>query len=156
MVFFKYFEPSTIKSCHRESSGESQTIDPKCLEGVTIVIEERPGLAAKAAAYSVFASAAGRCAGWFTGCPCHDHIWTQNITLLQQMKLFREETGGNIEECVWRGRRSNELARGHWKVLITQIQEADSTCLQERLSALAPAARGRVAQMFRSFMCLES
>ena len=145
-----HFDAEKLKRHPGDSDSTTEAIDPACLACVTKSRDEQLDLAALCEAYSVLADTCGEVAGWWTGCPCHDYIWTQNITPRAKILLFRAETRNKCHECWRRGRRANELARGYWRTLIRRVQDADSRLMQERLAMLSAEARATLSQTFRS------
>ena len=116
-LFLSRFDEQKIKKPigHVEAA---DTIDPNCLSKITKAKGDDLKVAALTESYSVFAKAVGHEARWFTGCRCHDHIWKQSVSDLAKTRLFRKEMDGDIEECIWRGRRGSELARGYWRQMV--------------------------------------
>jgi len=123
-------------------------IDLKSLPALEASKANQAMLSAETEMYSVFAHACGQAARWFTGCPCHDHIWTLPISDAAKLKRFRREVGAGVQECVWRGRRGSELARGKWRELVANVRDASSATLQQRLVLLTEAQRTALVRRF--------
>jgi hypothetical protein len=54
------------------------------------------------------------------------------------------------QECIWRGQRGSELARGHWRVFIRNVGAATSQRLQHHVSMLPDCDRAAVLHSFTS------
>ena len=141
-VFLISFNAESLRTPVGQLGGQSEGIDPKCIATIQKAVVDRKGFSALIEAFHVFARACGREAGWFTGCRCHDYIWRQRISDAAKLAQFREAAGYNAEECMWRGRRASELARGYWKMMIERVGSASSGELHARLSAFGASEEG--------------
>ena len=108
-----------------------------------------PWLSASSEAHAVFSRAVGAAVRWWSGCECHDHIWTSGESIGRQQEQFEEESGGLLF-CGRRARRGSELARGKWKDLVQIVRTASSTELQRRLLKLPVALRDAVMGEFEA------
>ena len=123
-------------------------IDLKSVPALEASKANQAMLSAETQMYSVFARACGQAARWFTGRPCHDHIWTLPLSDAAKMKRFQREVGARVQECVWRGRRGSELARGTRRELVANVRDASSAILQQRLGLLTEAQRAALVRRF--------
>eukprot|EP00975_Prorocentrum_lima_P057025 11964811-Prorocentrum_lima.AAC.1 len=56
--------------------------------------ERRCEVAAMTEGFAAFSKAVGDVSGWFTGCKCHDHIWTSSKSEQMKQNAFKRESGG--------------------------------------------------------------
>jgi hypothetical protein len=143
-VFLLHYDARKMRQSG--DTGDLIAIDRNCLKTIDEAQQHRLYYMALAEAHALFSREVGKFARWFGGCPCHDHIWCQDISDEAKNKLFVKEIGvtSGVKECIWRGRRGSELARGHWKTLLDTFRAATSTTLQHRLVPLPAAERARV------------
>jgi len=147
-IFLSRFDEAKIKRPIGHAEATSETVGPSCMSKLAKAKGEADKLGALIEAYNVFSKSVGREARWFTGCPCHDHIWRQPISDLAKLRLFKQEVGDGINECIWRGRRGLELARGHWKQMLQRVKRATSSELHLRLTKLSAEDRAVVISQF--------
>jgi hypothetical protein len=136
-VFLRRFDEEKLKKSIGHAQPEAGTIDPKCMVKIKEAQARSAVLCARTEAYAVLAGAVGREARWFGGCPCHDHIWTSGDSPERQRAQFRREVGEGVLECIWRGRRGSELARGRWRGMVSSVRDASSSELHVRVSRQA-------------------
>ena len=153
--FLRTFDAAKIKAPvgHSDEQALSEGIDPKCISKIAGIKGDWRRLSALCEAYRVFCKAAGREARWFTGCSCHDHIWTSDKSQKQKLKLFRQTLQPPSQAataCIWQGRRASDLARGYWRTMLTRMQVASSNELHRRLTMLRPEPRAAVLLVFQS------
>lgn len=144
LVFFRRFDERKIKTPVGHSATDS-SIDPKCLAKLTQDKLQSDHLAAICESYDVFGTCVGRESRWFTSCGCHAHIWMLHKSDVAKQRLFQAEEGKDVHECIWRGRRGSELARGHWRGMLDRLKRANSFLLQARLTKLKPEDRAAIA-----------
>ena len=149
-VFLSTFDEVKLKTPVGQAEPSSGGIDPSCLQGIKAAAQEKMRFSALIESFCVFSSACGREARWFTGCQCHNRIWRLPISEAAQMKLFRQEMGFNAWECIFRGRRASELARGYWRTMVARMKCASSQRLHNRLTKLLPGDRAAVLQGFQA------
>ena len=147
-TFLLRFDEEKIKApVDKETSAD--TIAPGCLAKIKLAQSAHLVFSARTETLKIFAQAVGQSSRWFGGCSCHDHIWRNNLLSEREKKrLFEKETGGKVSECVWRGRRGSELARGHWRQMVSNVRRATSSELHIRLCSLDPQERGQLAAEF--------
>ena len=126
----------------------AETIDPACLVKIKEAKQDKHKLATIVEAFHVFSRQVGRETRWFGGCCCHDHIWRKPLTDQAKLRLFQKEEGSHLRECVWRGRRSSELARGYWRQQAARVRNATSAELHFRLTHLPGPERAYVVEQF--------
>ena len=136
-VFFEYFDIDKFKTPSGHAPADHTAVDLKGAEALHALKPEALRVAAEMEGHAVFSRAIGICARWFTGCSCHDHIWSAKISDHKKQQLFERETGG-LKVCAYRGKRAWELARGHWKTLISDVAQAQSERFQIRVGELPP------------------
>ncbi len=151
-----HFDIVKMRASEEEARREVTSIDPKCLRKLELAKQQRQSLIADAEAFNIFSKNVGRASRWFTGCKCHDHIWTADATEAAKAKMFAAEVGAGVVSCIWKGRRGSELARGHWKVLAQSIREADSRTLQLRLTALPQEVQSSIVHGLDAMKCMWS
>eukprot|EP00959_Pyramimonas_sp_CCMP1952_P063046 1317805-Pyramimonas_sp.AAC.1 len=82
-----------------------------------------------------FSSACGCVSGWFTGRSCRDRLWKRAATTSKRF----------MHQCIWRGRRGSDLARGRWKRLVDVVARSSANDeVRARMGALPPISRTRV------------
>ena len=114
-------------------------INMKCIQVLEEAQKSLDVISCRCEAIAVFSHVVGSISRWFTGCRCHDYIWTQPTSDDAKQKQCVRNTG--LGKCVWRGRRASELARGYWRQLLSRIR---SLALCRRL-----VLRFKVAGRFR-------
>lgn len=113
--FLKLFDGEVLKTPVGFRNGTSGlAMDPSVVAAIAEAQSKLQRFVAMTEAYHIFASTCGRASRWFGGCKCHDWIWRQKITVEAKARLFAESVDSGCNECVWRGRRGPELARGRW------------------------------------------
>lgn len=95
-------------------------VNMQCIQTLEKAQKDLDVISCRCEAFAVFSHGVGAVPRWFTGCRCHDYIWTQPITDRAKQKQFEQVAG--LKHCVWRGRRASELARGHWRKLLSWIR----------------------------------
>ena len=110
-ILLKYWDEAAMKRPCGELGEAAFSIDPSCAAKITEALAKQGLLSAQTEAAHVFSAAVGKAARWFVGCKCHDCIWTMKISDARKQALLSRQIGHR--ECVWRGRRGSELARGY-------------------------------------------
>jgi len=120
-LFWEVFDADKFRTQTGHMPTDHSAIDP---ESAKVLEDAKPHackICAEVEAHWVFSNSVGQAHRWFTGCRCHDHIWTDTtLSDLQKQNQFALETGG-WEYCPDRGKRGWQLARGHWKTLILRV-----------------------------------
>ena len=153
-TFLEKFDEKALKAPVGQNAEQADGIDPKCIAKIAAAKGSRLRFSALVEAYSTFARVCGREVRWFTGCKCHDHIWADNKKSdASKLHLLQRELGPQgpkVQTCIWRGRRGSELARGHWRGMLSRMQAATSKELHRRLTILEPDQRAAVLHSFQA------
>ena len=133
-VFFEKFDEGKMRTPVGHVQASSVGIDPKCLRTITAMQSRCEEISCKLEAMHCFALHVGQQARWFTGCKCHDHIWTADISEKRKQAMFLQEVQGAYSTCPWKSRRASQLARGYWKEMVEHVRMADSREFRFRLT----------------------
>ena len=94
-------------------------------------------LSAKCEAFKLIAKAVGRRARWFEGCECHKEIWTTKWTSRKRkFEEFAKSVPGQ-RDCIWKGRRTTDMALGEVNNIVQDIHDATSDRLEEIINRMA-------------------
>ena len=116
-----------------------EALDNASMNAIAVAAEDKDYYMTLTEAYFVFSQSVNRAHAWFTGCPCHDHIWMSDQSPEAKQAQFEAETG--CKGCWRRGRRGSELARGYARKICQDVMGANSNRLQRRLRVLDPDRR---------------
>ena len=145
-ILVQRFDPDKFWKGHAGAIGDGRaTKSEKLLLSELGEALQEPFLVEKANVLRVVCFAVDRQATKLEGCRCHEHLLDRDGVTSWAVRLRRFRKASS--SCVWKGRRSVELALGLVNDISENIHRASDRFMQEILATASDASRANMLQM---------
>ena len=107
---------------------------------------DHPGLQLYVHIARCISKVADRCGTWCEGCSCHESLLSSS----EPSRVRKRQFAAASADCPWKGCRAPELAAGHWRRFLADIDGATDRWMQQAYADATPEDRAIGSDFERS------